>query len=135
MFDNIDKKLKVRKEPGFRFSIADACFIFTGILATILLWYYCRSIMFLCPMVICHFFLFCNVFRIGQKLEYIWSIIFVVNVLFWLNMAALEWYNIILTQSAITLTVIVIAIFRDDYHGVGYKLKGRKWTLGRNFCG
>lgn len=65
-----------------------------------------------------HFFLFCNVFRIGSRKELLWAAVFVINVPLWLNEGAIHWPGVLLVQTPMTLAVILWAMRGPNYHGV-----------------
>lgn len=63
--------------PGLRFSLSDGvCLVLGGALVSWLL-PLSRPMALLTLLVIGHFFLFCNVFRIGRKQELLWASVFV----------------------------------------------------------
>ena len=65
-----------RKPPaGFRFSLVDAAMIAVCALATASLWPLLDEMTLVFPIVLGHFFLFCNIFRVPRKPELLleWS--------------------------------------------------------------
>jgi hypothetical protein len=107
---------------GFRFSFIDAiaivvCFAVVGVLLPVL-----GNIVWIIPIVLGHFFLFCNLFRIPRFLELFWSGIFLLNVGFWFSIDQFSWIMILETQFLPTVVIILLAILRKDYHGIGYWL-------------
>ena len=65
-----------RFRPGFRWSAVDALVLLAGAGGTALLWPHSRELAFICSFVVGHFFLFCNVFRIGRLPELVWAGVF-----------------------------------------------------------
>jgi hypothetical protein len=103
---------------GFRFSRSDAVAIALALLGTVALWSLSRDLALLMAAVPAHFFLFCNVFRIHRRLEYAWSGVFVVNVAAHQLTRGLVWWQVILVQAPVTLSVLVVALRSRSYHGV-----------------
>ncbi|WP_156346572.1 hypothetical protein [Verrucomicrobium spinosum] len=62
-----------RFAPGFRFSWTDALVLILGAGLTGWLASFAGELALLAAWVIGHFFLFCNVFRIGRKPELVWA--------------------------------------------------------------
>ena len=107
---------------GFRFSAADgAAIVFCAIL-TWSTWSPLGSLAALFPVVLGHFFLFCNIFRIPRKPELVWSSVFLVNVAVWLYLGQFAWLRVLAIQTPVTVLLIAVAVFSKDYHGIGYSL-------------
>lgn len=111
---------KRRRTAGFRFSYVDGIAI---VLCTIVTWLALPAfgiIAWLPAIVLGHFFLFCNVFRIHRTKELIWAGFFIINFSIWLLLAPLqtplEW--ILLTQIPITVFLIGMETRGANYHGV-----------------
>jgi hypothetical protein len=118
------------RKPGFRLSWADAGILLSGAVIT---WWGCGylgSLALLLAIVLLHFFLFCNVFRIRRKLELIWAALFVVNVLVWSLFGQIVWWYVLVAQAPITLSLIAVEIRSDRYHGIGYSLRNRGASSG-----
>jgi hypothetical protein len=113
----------VRRPVGFRFSAMDAIVIAVAMPATWGLWIAVGQAGLLLPVVLGHFFLFCNVFRIPRLSELVWGGLFMVSVclLYWFDL--LTWWRVTLLQTPITVMAILLAILRRDYHGLGWSLK------------
>jgi hypothetical protein len=107
---------------GFRFSRTDVAAIILCVLATWGAWSFLREVAILFPVVLGHFFLFCNIFRVRRKLELWWSAVFVVNVGVWLGVDQFTWLRVLLTQTPVTVLIVTMTVFGRDYHGVGYLL-------------
>ena len=107
---------------GFRFSAADALVLIVGVVATAALWQYAREMSLLVPVVLVHFFLFCNVFRVTRRYELVWAAVFVVNLLAWRAAAGrFTWPTVLLVQTPVTLAVIALEMRSGRYHGVGWR--------------
>jgi hypothetical protein len=121
-----------RPAAGFRFSWTDGVAIVLCALATWGAWPFLGEFAVLFPVVLGHFFLFCNVFRISRKPELWWSAVFVVNVGIWLSLDLFTWSRVLLAQTPVTLLLVTMAVFRRDYHGIGYTLTpwGRRFGKG-----
>lgn len=106
--------------PGFRFSRTDAAAIVITALATLLLWRPLQELALLFPIVLGHFFLFCNVFRVCRASELTWAGLFVVNFVAWSLSGQFDWWHVLLVQTPITIPFLVLEILSPRYHGVGY---------------
>ena len=114
-----------KRPAGFRFSIWDAVIVAVMAILTWRLWLVSELLVWLCPMTAGHFFLFCNVFRVGNRAELIWAIALLTNVAFWVFFGTLDWVVIMWIQAPVTIAVIVWAILQKDYHGFGWTLRRR----------
>lgn len=121
----------VRRPAGFRFSAMDAVVIAATVPATWALWAAIGEMGFLLPVVLGHFFLFCNIFRVPRQAELAWGGLFTVNVCLLFYFDLFLWWRAILFQSPATLLVITIAMLRRDYHGLGWsKIRPRRLAEG-----
>lgn len=129
-----------RRSCGFRFSFTDAIVIVLCILGFYLLWKqsswlagkFCpydinnqkiitsriRWASIILPVVVTHFFLFCNVFRIRRSYELIWSSIFIVNILFCQQLSLFHWGIILAIQIPVTASLIIMEMLSSQYHGI-----------------
>ena len=112
-------------QTGFRCSLPDLLLLFATAGATWLLWPVIGAWAALPPLVVGHFFLFCNVFRVGLNRELFWSAIFVLNFLVWVVVEGMSppWLGVF--QAPFTLGVILLAIRDPGYHGLGCSLLGK----------
>jgi hypothetical protein len=110
----------MRRPPGFRFSAADAVVLVVGGVASWLAWGVLGRMVLLLPVVLFHFFLFCNVFRIRRSYELMWAAAFIVNLLAWQALGAFSWRNVLLTQAPLTLVFILAEMRSGRYHGVAF---------------
>ncbi len=115
-----------RRPAGFRFSLTDAVVILVCAGATWGLRQPIGPLILVCPVALGHFFLFCNVFRVGRPSEIIWSVLFIVNCVVWVPFDVLGWLRLIAAQSPAALAVIALTITRRDYHGWGWSVV-RRW--------
>ena len=106
-------------KPGFRFWRQDAAVIAIGAVATAWLWGQVGSVSLLVLGVLFHFFLFCNVFRVGTRFELIWAVSFVLNAGAWQIADELSWQRLLGSQLAITVLVIGAEWRSPSYHGIG----------------
>ena len=70
------------------------------------------------PLVVGHFFLFCNVFRIHRTKELIWAAICLLNVGTWAITDEVWWPGILMIQMPITVILIWTEIQLPRYHGI-----------------
>ncbi len=110
-----------RSQPGFRFSPRDAAVVVVCTLATAWLWGRVGSLSLLLFVVLGHFFLFCNVFRVRMRYELIWASSFVLNASAWQLMDALGWQTVLGSQIPITVLVIGAELRSPSYHGIGHR--------------
>lgn len=115
--------------PGFRFWWTDA--VTLGIAAA--LTWALRPVIaewsLLIPLVVGHFFLFCNVFRVGTRRELAWTAVFLVNAFVWLIHLGSGPTTLALAQAPVTLVVIGLAVRDPDYHGLGSTWLGKGSTV------
>jgi len=114
---------KVQKEPGFRLNLTDL--IILSVLAAISYIIYsitAANYLFLLPLYIgLTFFLFCNVFRIGNRLEPFWYVPFTIIVIYgFFHMEAL-WPVILCVCEPLRIFLILFRITRGSYRGIFYK--------------
>lgn len=105
------------RRRGFRLSLQDVIVIAICIATTALFHDY-GQLVWLFPITLGHFFLFCNVFRVCRRLEFMWAIMFVANVTIFATSGWFGWATILAVQTPVTVTVIAIEIRSSRYHGV-----------------
>ena len=112
--------LETNKIWGARLMWWDLPALLVRALGTAWLWPHVGSIALLAPLLVGHFLLFCNIFRVRQNLELLWSALFVANTALWLNMLGLDddfaW--IASTQLLATGAVIGYELRSWRYHGI-----------------
>jgi hypothetical protein len=106
---------------GFRFSAVDAGVIAVGAAATWMLRDALREMALLPGVVLLHFFLFCNVFRVRRSYELVWAATFIVNLLAWQIAGAMSWGRVLAVQLPITLLAIAAEMRSRRYHGVAWR--------------
>src|SRR5688572_25342071 len=94
---------RYRHPPGFRFAIADAAVLAAGACAAPLLWGRLGELALIFPVVVTHFFMFCNVFRIRRSYELIWAAAFVVNISAGVVIGRFSWPVVMLAQLPVTV--------------------------------
>ncbi|BBM87844.1 hypothetical protein [Candidatus Uabimicrobium amorphum] len=110
------------KKPGFRLSIVDVVFILFSGVATYIVYPYLLSFTWIIPLVVGHFFLFCNVFRVRRNLELLWAAVFCGNIIvhFYTHFS---WTTVLMVQIPATVLVITLQIISPNYRGIFYKWK------------
>lgn len=103
---------------GFRLSLSDAIIILACILTTWFLRGPLGEFALLFPFVLGHFFLFCNVFRVGTRAELVWCFCFIGVFLVSLQAGEFGIGTLLTAQSPVTLGVIGYALTRPGYHGI-----------------
>jgi phosphoglycerol transferase MdoB-like AlkP superfamily enzyme len=111
---------KIQKEPGFRLNLIDIGLIACLILVTWLLYpIFQEGWLFLLPLYIgLSFFLFCNVFRIGNWLEPFWYIPFTIALFFLNKQPEILWWLILLVFEPLKVILIAYSMKRGDYRGI-----------------
>jgi hypothetical protein len=107
-----------RRTAGFRLSAVDAGVLAAAGPATWLAWPHLGAMAGVIPLVVGHFFLFCNVFRIHRTKELVWAAVCVVNVFAWAALAETWWPGILAVQLPVTVAVIALEIRGPWYHGI-----------------
>ena len=100
---------------GFRFSAMDAAIFLGGVVGTFALWFAIGPFALFLPLLLGHFFLFCNVFRIGGERSLIWVAAFLINVHGW-SSTQNTWLHVAI-QSVITAALIIQCVWSRNYHG------------------
>jgi len=113
---------------GCRFSRLDGFAIAICIALTVIGWQWVGAFALAAPLVLGHFFLFCNVFRIRRSYELIWAGVFVINFSAMLFRAAesgtFPMGMLLLVQLPVTAILIGLEIRSPRYHG----LCSRRWN-------
>lgn len=71
------------------------------------------------PVVLGHFFLFCNVFRIRSTSELIWAAVVMINFGYLVLNEQFSWPRFLACQSPLTVGLILLELFSKRYHGIG----------------
>lgn len=114
---------------GFRISIVDIVVLCLATAGTIYLWPINYLVAALIPIIVGHFFLFCNVFRVRSKYEFIWAGIFLVNttgMVVYLG-DKFSWLFVLIIQIPLTIFFIVLEMKSSRYHGVAWAKINPGW--------
>ena len=115
-----------RSAPGFRLSLRDVAVLVLSALVTGWLRQPLGQLALLPAMVVLHFFLFCNVFRVRTRYELVWALTFILNA----GTAQLLWglqpWALLGSQLVITALVIGAELRSPDYHGILHAWLGKR---------
>ena len=103
---------------GFRVSKMDAFVLGVVLIGVIVLKRMMNPLWWMVAVVIGHFFLFCNVFRVRRSFELSWAVLFIINAAAWLYVGKLEWPNVVACQFPITTAFIILELRSPRYHGI-----------------
>jgi fatty acid desaturase len=124
----------IRQDPGFRFNLTDLTFILMlGAVALALGLAMPELSLYGIPLYVGFtFFLFCNVFRIGNRAEAWWYIPFGLVAIACVHTMRLEefWWAVLIFFEPLKIGLIVQAVMHESYHGVFYR-KSRVPADGR----
>lgn len=114
---------KVQSTPGFRFNLLDALLIV--LLGGLSYWVYNNvpdNTLFLLPLYIgFSFFLFCNVFRVGNRLESLWYMPFMlwsVYCFYYCDNMTMYWFGILIGLEPLKWMLILYHIIKGPYLGI-----------------
>lgn len=117
------RTFEIQREPGFRFNLIDlllilflcAVSIAGGLLFPV-------QYLYLLPLYVGgSFFLFCNVFRIGNRLEPWWYVCFLVLVIEGMTHEEFPWARVLIVCEVVKLVLITYQIRRGAYVGAFYR--------------
>ncbi|MDK2973088.1 MAG: hypothetical protein PWP23_2843 [Candidatus Sumerlaeota bacterium] len=114
------------RTAGFRFSLVDGAAVLVCAGATVLLWRPVGPLVLLFPIVLGHFFLFCNIFRVRRFPELVWSAVFLLNMAGWLFLGSFSWWGVLAVQTPLTVFLIGREMTKPWYHGVGARVINRR---------
>jgi hypothetical protein len=106
------------RRRGFRCSPVDLAALALCAAGTIWLREPLGEMVWLAPVTLGHFFLFCNVFRIRRSYELIWAAVFILNVAGWSIGGEYSWGHVLAVQSPLTLLLISLEWRSPRYHGI-----------------
>ena len=109
---------ETQRRPGFRVSAWDALILLLGAGLAICLCFVEFPLWWIVPVVVGHFFLFCNVFLVWRNLELLWAAVFIANVLLHVAMGDLGWWPACGWQLLVTVAVILRQMRSPWYHGI-----------------
>lgn len=110
-----------RKTAGFRLSWTDLLFIALMGIGAILFRAELGDHVWVIPIAVGHFFLFCNVFRVRRAYELAWVAVFFVNVAAWAASGRLSWLGVLAAQAPFTLLAIGLEMKSPQYHGIAWR--------------
>ena len=107
--------------PGFRLSSLDVFVLVGGtvgvtVLFTVMWWY-----SLVVGLVLAHFFLFCNVFRVSRPLELLWASVFVVLAGATILWGLPGWWATAIGAVCVAALVVAMEMSKPSYHGVGWR--------------
>ena len=110
---------RVQKEPGFRFNLTDLLLIVFLVLTSYLLYKFSPvKYYFLLPLYIGFtFFLFCNVFRIGNNLERVWYVPFLFISILTYNNPDVYWKLVLGICEPLKIALILFRMMKGPYRG------------------
>lgn len=114
----------VKRAGGFRFSLTDALVLSAATVLTVWLWRREFVLWWALPLVLGHFFLFCNVFLVRRWLEILWALSFLVNAGLHLLQGDTGWWPVAGIQLPFTVGVVLWEILSPGYHGIGSRSAG-----------
>jgi len=116
-----ERKLRSTNRPGLRLSVGDVAFGSVCIAAGFLLTERLGAYAWTAAVVMTHFFLFCNVFRVRRRYELAWAACFS-GVFLWHAFAReLVWSDVLLWQTPFTALAIGLELASANYHGVCWR--------------
>jgi len=120
---------KIQRSPGFRFNLIDLLLILFLLSLAVTLYYLVHgSTIFWVPLYLgLSFFLFCNIFRIGNRLEPWWYIPFFLIAVYCLLIQdiILFWWLVVLFLEPLKWILILYHLFRRPYHGAFHEYVSR----------
>jgi hypothetical protein len=119
--------------PGFRINRLDATVLFVGGVATVALTQIDIWGAAVVAFVLCHFFLFCKVFRLARFPELLWAACFLGLATMTIGTGQPSWPVTLGLSAVITLCLITAEMRKPSYHGVAWRQINpnlpRWWTL------
>jgi hypothetical protein len=103
---------------GFRCSVVDLAVVALATAATWGLWPLVGDAALGIPVVVGHFFLFCNVVRLRRGAELLWAAAFAANAGAWLLLGELRWGWVLALQTPLTAALVLREMRSPSYHGV-----------------
>lgn len=125
---------KIKRTPGFRFNLIDLLLILSlSALSLLLFFVFPYGGLYLLPLYVgATFFLFCNVFRIGNSLEPYWYVIFLVAAAAGIIFSDRPWFWILVVCEPVKVVLILYSLIRPGYRGAGYEfVAGLKKSAGK----
>jgi hypothetical protein len=107
--------------PGFRISLLDVFVLVVGAVAVCVLGAWTWWVGFVVGFVLAHFFLFCNVVRLGRSLELGWALVFVILAGGTITVDLPGWLLTAAGSLGVTVAVVAVQMRKPSYHGVGWQ--------------
>lgn len=107
-----------RRTAGFRLSAVDVGFLALAAVAVVLLRERLGTWVWIIPLAVGHFFLFCNVFRVRRSYELAWVGVLFCNLIAWTAADRFSWAGVLAVQAPFTLAAILLEMRSDRYHGI-----------------
>ena len=108
-------------QPGFRIDAKDVLVLILGVCGVVFLAGVAPFLAVIVGFAVGHFFLFCNVFRLGRPLELIWASVFVALAGSTLSTGLPGPGITVGITLATTLAVITVQLRQPSYHGLGWQ--------------
>ena len=110
---------EIQREPGFRLNLLDLILI-SVLIAASAAWYavFPDQYLYLLPLYVGgSFFLFCNVFRIGNRLEVPWYVTFVAFTVYGFAQPTFPWLPLLVVCEVLKWFLIAYRICKGPYVG------------------
>ena len=108
-------------KPGFRLSRLDILVLALGLIGAVAFAITVWQAGLVIAIVVCHFFLFCNVLRLSRPLELAWAGVFLALAAATIGWDAPGWPVTIAASLGMTALVAVLEMRKSSYHGVGWR--------------
>ena len=114
------RAFQIQREAGFRINLADGIILVVlALLSAVLYVVTGENRLFPLPIYVgLTFFLFCNVFRIGNRLEYVWSGSFIITVVYGLYHPEQFWSVVLWVCEPLKGVLILFRMIKGPYRGV-----------------
>lgn len=120
-YDGPDAAVTFNGRPrtwGLRLSVLDCVVLIGTVIATVVLWLPTEGLSVIAGLVVGHFFLFCNVFRIPRKPELVWGGLFLAMCVALLLLDCFTPAFVCGFVVPITLAVLTYSLRLPTYHGI-----------------
>lgn len=107
--------------PGFRLSEIDIGVLLLGILTSVLIARFDESLAVALLFTLGHFFMFCNVLRMGRPLELVWAVLFVLLAGSTILNGFPSWSYTLYAMLAVTAILALVQVLQPSYHGVFWR--------------
>jgi hypothetical protein len=104
--------------PGFRISFSDVAVLIIGIFVSFLIGRRYWPLSMIVLVVLGHFFLFCNVFRLSRSLELAWAGAFLLFLGLKIDSDFMSWEMTMALIICVTHIVVICEMKKPSYHGI-----------------